>query len=260
MAVQYKILGAALALHEFTSAELAKYSGEKLSSVHTILRRHEHFFEKIGREKTEQRGGQPIRYRVKADQVEVLQSELEKLFLEIHTSQDAADEVKRIAEIPTGYLAAVDSLLHRYTQAKNVDKKREVIEFADTLFQSEFIDEEAILSDTSTPETPETLKAYIHLFEFLKRLRTAELTIESGNPNEENIFYRLREDLGELLKAVGLGNCFGAAIEVFLDSPIRPRDVQQRPEESPALSRASIMAPLPPTLSTQAPQYLELAV
>lgn len=77
---KYKVLHAALSLDNFTTDELASYSGVPKTTVVTSLSRLEAFFDVVEVQKTGRRGGQPKRRVVKPDQrrvlIEILENEL----------------------------------------------------------------------------------------------------------------------------------------------------------------------------------------
>jgi hypothetical protein len=64
---RYRVLGAILALREFTIADLAHYTGVKETTVRTILNREARYVERAGTQARGRRGGQPIKYRMCAD-------------------------------------------------------------------------------------------------------------------------------------------------------------------------------------------------
>jgi hypothetical protein len=76
---QYRTLRAMLALDEFNVADLEALSGVKESTVRTILRRESRNVERIATGSTGRRGGQPVRWRVRAETREHLRETLREL-------------------------------------------------------------------------------------------------------------------------------------------------------------------------------------
>jgi hypothetical protein len=126
----YKVLGAVLALKEFTVNDLARYTDVKPNTVRTTLSREQSYIEEIGKEQTGKRGGQHRRLRVKADQVENLRSRIDKLFGELKASPEMPQSESK-AEIPIGLVVAEDILVRRYPEATTVRQRRELLELAE---------------------------------------------------------------------------------------------------------------------------------
>ena len=67
MLERYRVLGAVLALDEFTVAELARFSGVKETTVRTVLSRNQQFVQQTGRRASKRRGAQPLSYRLRPE-------------------------------------------------------------------------------------------------------------------------------------------------------------------------------------------------
>ncbi|MGB9181585.1 MAG: helix-turn-helix domain-containing protein, partial [Pyrinomonadaceae bacterium] len=102
MMERYRVLGAMLALKEFTVNDLSRYSEVKPNTVHTTINREQKYLEKTGKEETGRRGGQCQRWRVKPDEVENLRLEFDQLFSQIKVSPGALPEPESAPEIPLG--------------------------------------------------------------------------------------------------------------------------------------------------------------
>jgi hypothetical protein len=76
---RYRTLMAMLALNEFSVTYLAALSGVRASIVQTILRRESSYVERIATESTGRPGGQPVRWRVRAETREHLRETLREL-------------------------------------------------------------------------------------------------------------------------------------------------------------------------------------
>jgi hypothetical protein len=74
-----RVLAGALALHRFTVAELAAFTGVKPVSVKTVLGRDAGYFNVVGKVMTGRKGGQPDQYSLKAGSRRLLETELASL-------------------------------------------------------------------------------------------------------------------------------------------------------------------------------------
>src|SRR5262245_34848718 len=128
MKERYKVLGAIVALREFTVEDIANKTGVKQNTVSTILARERGFLEKIADEKTGRRGGPRKRYRIKPEFAESLHSELKELDA-LATMRPLQTEPKS-PSVPLGLLAAEDTLLFRYTNADDREEKQRLLRLA----------------------------------------------------------------------------------------------------------------------------------
>src|SRR5436309_3044696 len=105
MQERYKVIGGMLALGDFTSSDLAHFSGVSETTVRTILGRNRHLVEEIDREVTGKRGGQRIRYRLRTEQTQNVRSEIENLSRQLQWSRPRSAPSPKL---PLGLLAAED--------------------------------------------------------------------------------------------------------------------------------------------------------
>ncbi len=130
MLQQARTYQAMLALPEFTAEDLAKHSGVNLITVRTVISRHGHLVEKVGRRSTGKRGASPIVYRLRDEAQPQLRGALEAL-----------EEVRRMApeppddpgELPSGFLAAEDVLLRTLPTEGDADDRESLVASARTL-------------------------------------------------------------------------------------------------------------------------------
>jgi len=83
-----RALSTALALHEFTVAELSRISGVKKVTVQGVITRSPQYFERLEVKATGKRGGQPIRYRIRDEH----RADLEADFQAISRPKDFASK------------------------------------------------------------------------------------------------------------------------------------------------------------------------
>lgn len=108
MTEKYKVRGAMLALREFTVEDLARHSGVNPRTIHTELIRAGDLVEKLPpADGPKARGGQPLRYRVRAPRLPDLRRELESTFSAL---SQAIEPV--LPEAPLSLQVAEDTLAH----------------------------------------------------------------------------------------------------------------------------------------------------
>jgi hypothetical protein len=138
---RYKVLGAVLALKEFTVADLATFSGVKPNTVRTVLGREPELVDEIGKQETGAKGGQFTRYHIRSDAIDRLRSELHELYRQFETyvdkEKDDADqspgEKASKYQPPLAILAAEEALIRRFPKASDRSAKVQLIEFVRTV-------------------------------------------------------------------------------------------------------------------------------
>ena len=111
MLERYRVLGAMLALGEFTVSELVAMSDVREPTVRTILRRESHYIEEIGTVPTGRRGGQPVRWRLQASTREQLRVQLQRLE-QLGVGPWLGESQDPNETLPAGIIAAEHVLLH----------------------------------------------------------------------------------------------------------------------------------------------------
>lgn len=138
MSERYKVLGAVLALKEFTVADLATFSGVKPNTVRTVLAREPDLLVEVGKHETGAKGGQYTRHRLKEDAVERLRSEIDELYRQIGAyvepeSPNKADAKASKYTPPVVMLAAEEALINRFPKIMERAAKVQLIDFARTV-------------------------------------------------------------------------------------------------------------------------------
>ena len=168
---RYKTLGAVLALGEFSVSELAELAGVREPTVRTILRREGTFVEQIGRQSTGQRGGQPVRWRLRSAAREPLRAqleELERLGAGPWLTDQYGHETSR-----AGIIAAEDVLLRLASTAANPVERAELIRLAEA--QLDAADAKMSQSDdTQVSKADRPLERDKRIVELLLTLQQAE--------------------------------------------------------------------------------------
>jgi len=134
---RYKVLGAVLALREFTVADLATFSGVKANTVRTVLAREPDLLVDVGKQETGAKGGQYTRHRIKEDALERLRSEIHELYRQIgayveRESPKKANEKAAKYSPPMVILAAEEALIDRFPKIVERDQKIQLIDFVRT--------------------------------------------------------------------------------------------------------------------------------
>src|SRR3712207_3702699 len=138
----YKVLGAMLALNEFTADELARYTGAKVTTGRTILNREQSYLEEVGRLETGKKGGQCRRLRVRPMLLQSLRDRIENLFAQIKLAPsgspepESATDTASAPQVPLSLLVAEDILVRRFPEAKDAAEKRSLIELAEVNFDT----------------------------------------------------------------------------------------------------------------------------
>lgn len=206
MLEQYKILGAMLALGEFTTQELAEHTGVIPNTVHTVVKREMRLLEHIGFQKTKKRGGQHKQYRVKPERIEELSLRLRELYQQIPPAltipeKENPEKENTSIEIPLGLLVAEDSLEHEYESAQSLQEKKRLIETAELDLKRGKIEVEAILSWITDPKAKEGIQSFLAKLSALMEMRKADLAIKQQNSNTPNEAVRHIDKAASLLQA-----------------------------------------------------------
>lgn len=161
MMENYRVLGAMLALKEFTVNDLVRYSNVKPNTVRTTISREQNYLEELGKQETGKRGGQHRRWRVKPSEIENLRSKIERVFGQLKINPGALPESDSAPEIPLGLLAAEDTLLRLYPKATTTKKKRELLELAEINFDSGRAECENLIYGNNYTSNVEAIKAHM---------------------------------------------------------------------------------------------------
>ena len=131
--MNYMALGAILTLKEFDATELARFSGLKLSTVYSIVRRHSGLLEEIGKKKTGKPGGKLIRYRVKPDRIAELEKTLDDFSARLNIRRKSRSDPNAEAsspQLPAAILSAERALLKRFPEATTETDKANLLRIA----------------------------------------------------------------------------------------------------------------------------------
>jgi len=130
---KYHVLGAMLALREFTVDDLHRLTGVKSQTIYSVLARNQSYSEVIGEEESSARGGRRQRYRMVAEKVEELQMLLRDAFQFLAVS----DEIDVDPQIALSALASAEDTLDRmWFLAENDADRHKVIALAWTELES----------------------------------------------------------------------------------------------------------------------------
>jgi hypothetical protein len=227
MLENYKVLGAMIALSEFTVNDLSQYSGVKPNTVRTTINREQIYLEEIGKQETGKRGGQHRRWRLKASQIGNLRLRIDKLFSHLKTKPSALPETGSAPQVPLGLLVAEDFLLRLFPEADNSDKKKEILESAKINFDTGRAEcENLIFGPDHTPRV-EAIRAHMHSIQGLLVLSEAELGLEN-NKGQVKFDFDIQELHQQLTTAskelwkLGGGNCAYAfdTMQRLAESPL----------------------------------------
>jgi len=202
----YKVLGAMLALNEFTADELARYTGAKVTTVRTILNREQSYLEEVGRLETGKKGGQCRRLRVRPMLLQSLRDRIENLFAQIKLAPsgspepESATDTASAPQVPLSLLVAEDILVRRFPEAKDAAEKRSLIELAEVNFDTGRAECEMLPEGCNL----DALKAHMRTIEDLFNLCRMELEAEVTQPPQQgrwavqDVFQRLTAASAEL--------------------------------------------------------------
>jgi hypothetical protein len=207
---RYKVLGAIVALREFTVEDIANRTGVKQNTVSTILARERPLLEKIADEKTGRRGGKRKRYRIKPDSAKTLYSELTELYRNLpapevtETERDVQSESKSPSSVPLGLLAAEDTLLARYTEAEDHEEKQRLLRLAKLDFRKGLSESRRLLAANPGEETRIAIEGSVGRITALQKIFELDLLARSSlaDSQAEVSVETLRERLSELSNSV----------------------------------------------------------
>ena len=212
----YKVLGSMLALKEFTIKSLADYSGVNRDTVDTIRRRNPQFWDEIGKEETQKRGGQTKRFRVKPEQVGVLRRKLKGYFSQIKPPNELEGEeaaaveepqeaVQPPPEPPVSLAAGEEALLYLFTKARSLEDKQTLLEAAESDLRSGRHEVERLLKRGADERQAEDAKSWLQRVKALRNLSHAELAVEKrlslqGELEPQSVLTQLFKSLQYLIK------------------------------------------------------------
>jgi len=188
MKERYKVLGAMTALDEFTAEDIVRKTGVKPNTVQTLIARHKHILEEIGYEGTGRRGGQPKKYRIRPESVDSVYSELEALYqsLPVRSSPEPSQEAPEPQpEIPSGFLAAQETLLLRYPKARNLEEKQRILDLAELDYQSGAFAADRLLSESGNASLQQILREAKEQIQTLQKFAEVDLLVSSLGETEE---------------------------------------------------------------------------
>ena len=150
MIERYKVLGAMLALGDFTVPELAQYSGVRPQTVRTVVTRERRNLKPLGKEARAGRGGRFKRFQVQLAQVEVPQQSPES------------------EPVPLAILAAEDMLIRRFPEAGEREERKRLLNLAGSVWVR-------YGSGLPEEELPGTTRLHLESLDGLRKLCSAEL-------------------------------------------------------------------------------------
>lgn len=189
IAKKTSVLLGMLSLDDFTIEELSRFSGVLPTTVKTVVDRHTHLVEIVGREQTNRRGGQRIRYRLTTDG-------RADLNITVNATRDAfastpptfMESVKALlplseSDIPLGLRLVEDTLERLVPQATSNEEKL-------ALLQAAKREAHSALRDRSEADKPTFLKIEKAVNEKLEKIEKARVEIEqpAKPPSREPLF------------------------------------------------------------------------
>jgi len=138
MTERYKVLGAMLALGDFTVPELVQYSGVNQQTVRTVLVRERRSLKALGAEKGGGRGGRFKRFQVRPEQIEEIRQELNELYRSLAPIRPAlavgVEQSQDRDSVPVAILAAEDTLLRRFPEAQEIAERKRLLKLAEKVW------------------------------------------------------------------------------------------------------------------------------
>jgi hypothetical protein len=227
MLERYKVLGAMLALKQFTVEDLARFSGVNPTTVRTVLNREAKYLHEAGRRATGQPGGQYTRYELDRKHVTLLRSELQELFGQVWATAQAVQDAQNSNVIPLSLLAIEDALLHRYPNARDTQEKRHILNLSTVGLNSSELRGKRLTQ--KTVGLPAQLTLHLRLARWLNHLATAELAVETGTfPDVHKLARIWREVESSARGFVELGDTELAEVirRRLLGSPVATRELE----------------------------------
>jgi hypothetical protein len=121
-----KVLSGALALNEFTIAELTRYAGVKEQTVRTVLNREQGVFEELRREKTGRRGGSTGVHRLRPEHVAALENDIGKIYNDLPLKKRVEDPAPALVTLDL----AEEFLTRHFGETSDIEKREEIIKLA----------------------------------------------------------------------------------------------------------------------------------
>jgi len=226
---RYKVLGAMLALKQFTVEDVARMSGVNPMTVRTVLSRENRLVHDIGRRPTGQPGGQYNKYELAPDQIPLLRSELQELFRQVWAALQATEHPKDSHVIPLSLLAVEDALLRRFPNAKDVKEKQHLLNISLVGLNSGEVRRTSLTEESRA--LPPNVTRHLRLAKRLYHLAASELGLETGKILEDAKLLRAWKGLES--SARGFFKAGDAELAAL---------VERRLTESPLASRAQKVA------------------
>src|SRR5882672_6512477 len=189
---RFKVLGAMLALREFTAVDLAEFSGVNVNTVRVVLGREKWAWEETGRRSSGQRGGQFIQYRVKSAQFPALEktidgllSEAKSIAFRMESTSGAAGTARVEDTVPVLLLAAEDALGRRFPEAATLQDRVHLLSLSEI----------AASKYGEICPAGSASRAHLAALEILREICLAELAQETGSAIGPVVFSVLREQI-----------------------------------------------------------------
>ena len=170
MIERYKVLGAMLALGDFTVPELAQYSGVRPQTVRTVVTRERRNLKPLGKEARAGRGGRFKRFQVQLAQVEDIRQELNELYRALPRERPVAVPQQSLESepVPLAILAAEDMLIRRFPEAGEREERKRLLNLAGSVWVR-------YGSGLPEEELPGTTRLHLESLDGLRKLCSAEL-------------------------------------------------------------------------------------
>jgi hypothetical protein len=168
MSERYKVLGAMLALGDFTVPELTQYSGVSPQTVRTVVSRERRNLKPLGIEAATGRGGRFKRFQVQPAQAEGIRQELNELYRALPRESPVPGQQTESQPVPLAILAAEDVLIRRFPQAGALEERKRLLNLAESVWQR-------YCSALPEENLPSTARLYLDSLDGLRKLCSAEL-------------------------------------------------------------------------------------
>lgn len=177
MTKRYRILGAMLALGEFTVRDVARQTQIHENTVRTVLNRDcSDCIQRVDMEPTGRRGGQPVRYRLSEEAREKLQGMLTNLFAELGRAGQAVTDPAAVAEEMAPFLRDAEAqILSDFPRCGSREERTRLLALARVTSQGKREDLEALRTGGAPPYLLGWLRTHVETLEGLVALGEAEL-------------------------------------------------------------------------------------
>jgi hypothetical protein len=233
MLERYKVLGAMLALKQFTVEEIARFSEVSPTTVRTVLSREGKYLKEIGRKATGQPGGQFVQYEVYSERIPQLRSELEELFRTVWSTASMVDSMK-LEIIPLSLMAVEDALLHQYPAAKDRQERRHILNVSVSALGGAEVRRLRIAHREQGLDS--RLAAHLTLAAWLTHLAAAEYAIDAGHTPDLSRLVLIRHQLeycSRTFHESGQGELARLITERVLKSSVMSSEVRTATAEVP---------------------------